>query len=190
MYPCDLTFHITTLARAGGRQGWGQRGRRAGCPSERPAPPSRRTSPTPTTEQRQTKAAPPPLIPQTPQSHGHPYSTSHSSVGFSRMCPEPVLNGCLPPPPPSVSAWEVSPEGRPGAGWSPGRSPWPQRLTGQSAGAQAAGQLGPCPHPAPPHRPWPLGQGPRPHPPHCCRVRPWLSGKVDRSSCPLPPWLE
>lgn len=30
------------------------------------------------------------------QSHGHLYSTSHSSVGFSRMCSKCVLNGCLP----------------------------------------------------------------------------------------------
>lgn len=51
--------------------------------------------------------------PPEPQSHGHLYSTSHSSVGFfSRMCPEPVLNSC---PSHSVSAWEVSQNGCPEA---------------------------------------------------------------------------
>ena len=92
------------------------------------------------------------------------------------MCSEPVLNGCLPPPPPSVSAWEVSPEGRPGAGAQggprPSRAaagrPLARALDRTECWGTAAGQLGPCPHPAPrepglntsPHRLWPLGHPP------------------------------
>lgn len=104
-----LTFHITTLTWAGGQQ--------LGPSSllECPAPLGRLPHSTrlsccrsqcchrdtarncqtggPHPHPLQTKA---PTHPPEFQSHGHLYSTSHSSVGFSRMCSKRVLNGCLP----------------------------------------------------------------------------------------------
>lgn len=99
-----LTFHSTTLMRAGGQQGWAgarpvvplsaQRtlGKattpRPGCPVADPRDTARygqAGGPRPHPLQSKTKKAPYPLY-RAP-SHGHLYSTSHSSVGFFQDVP-------------------------------------------------------------------------------------------------------
>lgn len=183
---------------------------RPGRPSQRPAPPRRRTSPTPNAKQRQTKMAPPPPFHRSP-SHTATCLLPHTPAwAFPKMCPEPVLNDYLPTPPHSVSAWEVSPEGWPGAGaqraltlTSSGSAPWPRPswlLTRTQCQGTAAGPRGPCPHlPPPPPGAWsehlstqaqgpqmPAGKGPQLSGSHQigkAAVSPWW----DCSSCPLPP---
>lgn len=98
MCPCDLTFHITTLARVGRAHA-----RLAGLPppSKCPAPPSSRTLPNPLQSRDKQKWLPPAppdapvtvtcILPHTP------------AWAFSRMCPS-LLRG---------AAWEVSPEREP-----------------------------------------------------------------------------
>lgn len=101
----NIPYHYTGAGRAAGQGGGGAGAR--GCPSECPAPPSRRTSPTPTAKQRQTHA-PSPHFTEAPAMAT--CILPHTPAGaFSRMCPEPALDGCLPAPPHGVCAWGVSP---------------------------------------------------------------------------------
>lgn len=117
----NIPYHYTGAGGAAGRGG-GWAGAR-GCPSECPAPPSRRTSPTPTAKQRQTHAPLPPF--HRSPSHGHLYSTSHSSGGFfqdvPRACSEwlspnsptrGVCLGCKPGPPGCTTGWRLGDGGR------------------------------------------------------------------------------
>lgn len=110
----NIPYHYTGVGGAAGGGGAGARG----CPSECPAPPSRRTSPTPTAKERQTHA-PFPHFTEAPAMAT--CILPHTPAGaFSRMCPEPALDGCLPAPPHGVCAWGVSlalPAARQDGGW-------------------------------------------------------------------------
>lgn len=118
--PCDLTFHITTLARAGGQQG-GAAGAPGRSALECPALPSRRASPTPTAEQRQEKNGSPPPTPTDAPGTRSPvfYLTLQHGLfqGVPRACSERLSPTC----PPRVSARELSPKGE-ARSWSPGRT--------------------------------------------------------------------
>lgn len=107
MSPCALTFHITTLARAG-PQGGAAAGQAPGA--------------VPLSAQHHQAGGPHPHPLQSKDKHTppSPHFTEapamatcilpHTPAGaFSRMCPEPALNGCLPTPPHGVRAWGVSP---------------------------------------------------------------------------------
>lgn len=141
MSPCDLTFHITTLARAGASGvglWWG--GRQAGCPSLS-AQHRQAGGPHPYPLQNKDKYSR--LPPPPPHSTEAPVTATctlpHTPAGaFSRMCPEPVLNGCLPTPPHCVCRGLKS---RWAAGAGAQRGPQPsQRLARTEHWETAAGQ--------------------------------------------------
>lgn len=148
MFPCDLTFHITTLAWAG-PAGWGCGG--AGARLAVPLSAQHRQAGEPHPHPLQSKGKHTRLPPHSTEA---PVMATcilpHTPAGaFSRRCPGPVLNGCLPTSPTKCVC--LGGKSRQGAGARAQKGPWlrASRLLDRMEGWEmAASQQGPCPHPA------------------------------------------